>query len=219
MSAGATGRGARPRVFKVVVGLLCAVPAAHQLVLLLSGRLPDPIGQLTDATGDWAFRLLLIALAVTPVRRVTGINAIVKVRRIVGLAAFTYATLHLLVYVGLDFLLALPLLVPDLFGTAAFVLGLTAFLLLVPPALTSTRWAVRRLGSRWRKIQQLGYAALVIALLHDLLIGKIDSVERVIYLGCTVVLLGYRMWYRLRREISDARSTRSNEAGGSLRCE
>jgi sulfoxide reductase heme-binding subunit YedZ len=140
---------------QILVVVLALVPAALIVADLLGDRLgANPIEEITHRTGDWTIRLLLGALAVTPLRRLTGWNGVIRFRRTLGLLAFTYATIHFLTWVVLDqglFLQgdALGYVLDDVAKRPYITVGFTAFVLLVPLAVTSTRGWVRRLGRRW----------------------------------------------------------------------
>ena len=175
----------------------CLPLAALALGALTSGLGADPIERVTHVTGEWALRMLLASLAVTPLRRLTGIAALAPYRRSFGLLAASYATLHLLTYVALDQSFELPLLVEDVLKRRYITAGFAAWLCLVPLALTSSRASIKRLGKRWQKLHRLAYAAGGAAILHYLWLVKADLLAPILYGLVLALLLGERLW-RLR---------------------
>jgi sulfoxide reductase heme-binding subunit YedZ len=166
----------------------------------------NPIEQITHRTGDWTIRLLLASLAVTPLRRLTGWNGVIRYRRTIGLLAFTYVCLHFLTYLVLDqgFPLqgfAIAYVVEDIAKRPYITVGFTAFLLLIPIAWTSTKGWVRRLGRRWTTLHQLVYVAAALGVLHYLWLIKGDRPTAVYYGLVLVGLLVTRVWH-LRRSAS-----------------
>ena len=159
----------------------------------------DPVAQLEHRTGLWALRLLLATLAITPLRRVSGWNKAVRYRRMLGLFAFFYVTVHLAVYLFVD----LGGYWADIFEQIAkkpyITVGFAAWLLLVPLALTSTQGMMRRLGRLWGRLHQLVYAIAVLAVLHFWWLVKSDIREPALYAGILAALLGWRVWKRLSK--------------------
>jgi methionine sulfoxide reductase heme-binding subunit len=182
----------------VVLAAACA-----PLTLLLFDAASDglganPVEAVLHRTGDWALRLLLVTLAITPLRRWTGWQWLLRFRRLLGLVAFGYALLHGLTYVVLDRGLLWDEIVADVLERPYFTVGLTALLLMVPLAATSTRAMMRRLGRRWQQLHRLVYAAGVLAVLHFLWASKLDRVEPLVYAGILAVLLLSRVPGALR---------------------
>lgn len=181
----------------VVAGL---IPLALLVADALRDRLgANPIEQITHRTGDWTIRLLLTALAVTPLRRLTGWNSIIRFRRTVGLLAFTYVCLHFLTYLVLDqgFPIqgfALKYVGEDIAKRPYITVGFTAFLLLIPLAWTSTKGWVRRLGKRWTTLHQLIYVAGALGALHYMWLIKGDRPTAIYYALILVALLASRVW-------------------------
>lgn len=158
----------------------------------------EPIEEATHRTGKAALVLLLATLAVTPVRRLGGWNALVRVRRLLGLFAFFYASLHLLVYL-FDQELTPAYIVEDVAEHPYVMAGLAAFLLLVPLALTSTRGMIRRLGRRWQALHRLVYPAALLAVLHFLWLVKQDVREPLLFGAALLLLLALRLPFAKRR--------------------
>lgn len=159
----------------------------------------NPIEALTLWSGKSALVLLLAALAVTPVRRVTGWNQVQKVRRLIGLFAFFYACLHLAVYLGLDQFFAWGYIWEDVAERPFITAGAAAFLCLLPLALTSTRAWIRRLGRNWVRLHRLVYLAGALAVLHYWWKQKADFRDPAIAAAVLAVLLGARVLWAWRR--------------------
>lgn len=184
------------KIVKPLVFVACLVPAALLLTDFLQDDLSaNPIEDITHRTGDWTLRLLLVALAITPLRKVTGVNGLIRLRRMLGLFAFTYALLHFSTYVVLDQFFALDAIVEDVVKRPYITVGFTAFCLLIPLAVTSTKGWVRRLGGkRWGRLHTLVYVAAAGGVLHYLWLVKGDQAAPIYYAGVLVVLLAFRVW-------------------------
>ncbi len=170
------------------------IPAAALVAGAFSNGLgANPIETITHTTGDWTLRLLLATLAVTPLRRLTGWSSLIAYRRTLGLLAFTYATLHLLTYVVLDHFFDWNAIVDDVAKRLFVTAGLTAFLCLLPLAITSTRGWIRRLGRRWRRLHRLVYAAAVAGVVHYWWLVKADVRKPLLYASALGALLGVRL--------------------------
>lgn len=182
-------------LLKGAVWILCLVPFAWLgwRVFLGEGLGANPIEEVQHWSGRAALLVLLGALAVTPIRRVTGWNLVQKVRRLVGLFAFFYAFLHLSIYVGLDQFFGWRYILEDIVERPYIVVGFAAFLLLVPLAATSTRGWIRRLGRNWRRLHRLVYAAGVLGVVHFLWITKADDRAPLVAGAVLVVLLLLRL--------------------------
>ncbi len=186
---------ARRWLSQVLVVLLGVIPAAVLLADALAGRLSaNPIEDITHRTGEWTLYLLLTTLAITPLRRWTGWNGLIRFRRTVGLLAFGYATVHLLIYAVIDQGLFLQPQVwkyvrDDVMKRPYITVGFATFLLLLPLALTSTTGWVRRLGGkRWNALHRLVYVAGAGGVLHYLWLVKGEQL-RPIYFALLLVLL------------------------------
>ncbi len=174
--------------------LLGALPVTVLLVRAASGGLgANPIEEITHVTGEFALRFLLLALAVTPLRQLTGAAWIAPVRRTLGLICFGYATLHLATWVVLDQFFDWRLMLEDVLERRYIAVGFAAFLCLLPLAVTSTRAWVRRLGRRWITLHRLAYVAAVLAILHFLWLVKADYASPIAHAAILGVLLGYRV--------------------------
>jgi len=160
----------------------------------------DPVAELTHRTGDWALRLLLACLAMTPLRRLLGRPWPIRLRRLLGLYAFFYASLHLSVYVVLDLQGWWMQVLEDLVKRPFVTAGAAAFALLLPLALTSTRGWMRRLGRHWGRLHRAVYAAAALAVLHFWWGVKADVREPALYAAILALLLGFRFaaWWRAK---------------------
>lgn len=203
-TSGSTTDARRPlsvRRLKPFVFALGAAPFAWLVFRAATGRLSvNPIEDLTLTTGIWALRFLLITLAVTPVRRLTGWNPVIQFRRMFGLFAFFYAFLHLLIYVVLDQGLAVQYVVADILKRPYITAGMVAFVLMVPLAVTSTRGMIRRLGRRWQTLHRIIYISAAAACLHYIWKVKVVIGSPVYYTAILAALLGFRALWWLRAQ-------------------
>lgn len=158
----------------------------------------NPIELLTNWTGFTTLTLLMCTLAVTPIRRLTGWNSIIKVRRLLGLFAFFYAVLHFSIYIVLDWFFAWEFIVDDIKERPYITAGFTAFILLIPLALTSTRGAIRRLGKRWQLIHRLVYISASLGVLHYYWKVKADTRLPLLFASILFLLFTIRLAWRLR---------------------
>lgn len=155
----------------------------------------NPVTDALNACGELAIKVLLLSLACTPLRIVFGATWPLRIRKHLGLLAFAYATLHLGVYVGLDRAGALGAILKDFTERPFIIVGLLAFLLLVPLAATSWKGAVKKLGGRrWNRLHQLVYVIAVLAVVHFIMRAKKDITEPLLHGGVLVVLLGVRVY-------------------------
>lgn len=195
---GGRSKTIRRRVLKAGVVAAALLPVAHLVRRYLADDLgANPIETITHTTGDWALRFLLLTLAVTPLRRLTGWNALVSYRRSLGLLAFFYASLHLSTYVGLDYFFDWEAIVENVAERPFVTAGFTAFLCMLPLALTSTRGWIRRLGRRWAELHRLVYLAGVAAVVHYWWLVKKDVRTPLLYGGILLLLLGARVLFRV----------------------
>ncbi|KAB7769309.1 protein-methionine-sulfoxide reductase heme-binding subunit MsrQ [Xanthomonas maliensis] len=168
----------------------------------------DPVAEIEHRTGLWALRLLLLTLAITPLRQLTGQSAVLRFRRMLGLYAFVYASLHLAAYLGLDLRGYWTQLFEEIVKRPYITVGFAAWLLLVPLAITSTQGWMRRLKRRWGQLHRLIYAIGLLAVLHFWWLVKSDIREPALYAAILAVLLGWRLFKRLSaRRTTAGRST------------
>lgn len=182
------------RVLKPVLFAACAIPFLLLLGDAAADRLgADPVETITHRTGRWGLRFLLITLAVTPLRRILGFNRLIRFRRMFGLFAFFYLSLHFATYIVLDQFFALAYIVEDIAERPYITVGFTSWLLLIPLAVTSTDAWIRRLGKRWGTLHRLVYVAAAGGILHFLWLVKADIRRPVLYGVALVVLLSLRL--------------------------
>jgi sulfoxide reductase heme-binding subunit YedZ len=199
-------------ISKVAVWLLCLLP-----FLRLIGRgwnqtrgiEPDlganPIEFITLSTGTWTLVFLFASLAITPLRRITGWNALIKFRRLLGLFAYFYVCLHFFIYLILDRERDLSTITEDIVKRPFITVGFLAFVLLTPLAITSTTGWIRRLGGkRWNRVHQLVYFAAIAGVVHFWWKVKADIREPAIYAAVLAVLLGYRIVQATKKKSASA---------------
>lgn len=188
------------RIVKTAVFVIGVAPFAILLRRGVAGELgANPIEAVTHETGLWALRFLLITLFVSPLRRLSGWRFVIGLRRMLGLFAFFYATLHFATYLVLDQFLDLDAALRDVVKRPYITVGFAAFILLVPLAATSTKAMIRRLGGRrWRRLHHLIYVSAVGAVFHYVWLVKADTRSPLTYGVILAVLLGYRVWHALR---------------------
>jgi len=183
------------RLMKAAVFLVCIVPAVSLAFGALAGTLSaNPIKDITEWTGTWALRFLLITLCVTPLRKLTGWNDSHKYRRMLGLFAFVYAVLHFLTYVWLDQFFSIPTIVQDVYQRPFITVGFVGFAVMIPLALTSTKKWIARLGGRnWQFLHRLIYVSAIAGVLHYLWLVKVDTRRPLGYGLLLLMLLGFRV--------------------------
>jgi sulfoxide reductase heme-binding subunit YedZ len=180
---------------KVPVFLACLVPLGRLAWKGFHDMLgANPIEVVTRSTGTWTLVFLLITLSVTPVRKFSGISGLIRFRRMFGLFAFFYGSLHFMTYLWLDQFFDFPGIVKDI-GKRPFVTaGFTGFVLMVPLAVTSTQGWIRRLGGkRWQALHRLIYVSALAGVVHFYWLVKADVREPRLYAGVLAVLLSYRV--------------------------
>ena len=193
---------------------LCLVPLTLLVLDGFRGGLgANPVETITHVTGLWALRLLLLTLGVTPLRRLFGWNRLIAYRRMLGLFAFFYASLHLSTYLVFDQFFDLRAIWEDVLERPYITLGFSAFLLLVPLAVTSTNGWIRRLGKRWVTLHRLIYPAAILVIAHFLWLVKADYREPGIYAVILLLLLGYRL---LPARTAKRRPSRTAQARSSM---
>ena len=184
---------------KVVVFLAALVPQALLIRGAITGNLGvNPAETIQLETGRWALKFLLLSLAITPVRRLTGWNVLIQFRRMLGLFAFFYAVCHFMSYWSFDLNFALSAMLGDVLKRPFIALGFSALLLMVPLALTSTKGWIRRMGKRWAQLHRLVYLSASLAVLHFAFKVKVFTGDPVWYAVALVVLLGARVAWRLK---------------------
>lgn len=185
------------RTAMTFIGPLAWVAALFPFALLVydaltGGLAAEPVKDMTHRTGYWALTLLVVTLMITPLRRLTGWNQVIRVRRTLGLCAFFYASVHVLIYFGLDQAFSLAYIGEDILERPYITVGFIAWILLIPLAVTSTRGWIRRLGKRWQTLHRLIYLSAILGVVHFYWQVKADTREPLMYAGALALLLGYR---------------------------
>lgn len=196
---------AKPAVFVIAL-----VPFALLALRAINNDLgANPIETLNRTTGDWTIRFLMFVLAVTPLRKLTGWNALLRLRRMIGLFAFFYASVHFLTWIWIDQYFDLNGIVKDVIKRPFITLGFSCLLLLVPLAVTSTHGMVKRLGARnWQRLHRLVYVIAIGGVIHYWWLVKSDIREPLMYAGILAVLLGLRLFWRWReRQVAPLATT------------
>src|SRR4051812_39086096 len=189
------------RILKPVVFLLCLAPLGF---LIWASSVPGALGAnpfeaLTDRTGDWTLRFVLITLAVTPLRVLTGWNVVIRFRRMLGLFAFFYSFLHFLTYVWFTQYFNLSEITKDVVKRPFITVGFVAFLLMIPLAVTSTKkWISRLGGKRWKKLHLAIYITGILGVIHYYWRVKSDITDPLIYIVLLSLLFALRIWNKFR---------------------
>ena len=190
-----------------LVRILCfaaaLVPAAALVYGFFTNDLTaNPGDYITDQTGTWTLAFIAISLTVTPLRRLTGWNQVIKLRRMLGLFAFFYGTLHMLTWVVFAHFFEVSFMVEDVAKRPFITVGMATFLILLTLAVTSNRFAIRRLGRRWQVLHRLVYVAAVGAVIHFWWLVKADITEPRRWAVAIAALLGFRLWWMYRGRLS-----------------
>lgn len=191
------------RWLKAVLWPLCLAPLA--LLALAAFNLlgfdlgANPVEEILHTLGKWGLKFLLITLSITPLRRVTGQNWLISLRRLMGLFAFFYILMHFLVYFFLDQGMDFSAVAEDILKRPYITLGMTGLVLLLPLVFTSTRGMMRRLGARWQNLHQLVYVIAVLGVWHFYWQVKLDTLEPTVYALILAGLLAYRSWFARRQ--------------------
>ncbi len=183
------------RLTKIFLFLAALVPLGRLVWKAFHGGLgANPIEFITHSTGDWTLILVLTTLSITPLRRITRQYWLIGVRRMVGLFAFFYGTLHFLTYIWLDKFFDIHEMLKDVAKRRFITVGFSAFVLMIPLALTSTAWSIRRLGGKnWRRLHRLIYLTGILAVIHYYWLVKADHRKPIEYAIVLGILLAYRV--------------------------
>lgn len=202
---------AKLTALKIAVFVLALVPLARLVagvVVFPEWLGANPAEFITRATGDWTLRFLLITLAVTPLRKLSGWGWLLRVRRMLGLFTFFYGVVHLASYVSFDHVFEVGEIIKDIIKRPFISVGFGALLLMLPLAITSTNAMVRRLGAaRWLKLHRLIYVIGPLGVLHFWWMVKRDLTEPIMYALVLALLLGYRLVLKLRESRSAPAAT------------
>jgi sulfoxide reductase heme-binding subunit YedZ len=204
------------RLAKVAVFLVCLAPVVFLATGALTGNLSaNPIKDITEWTGTWALRFLMITLCVTPLRKLTGWNGANKFRRMLGLFAFFYGILHFLTYVWLDQFFSIPTITQDVYKRPFITAGFIGFVVMIPLAITSTKkWIARLGGKQWQLLHRLTYVSAIAGVVHYLWLVKADTRRPLTYGFLLLMLLGFRV---LKLVVSHHQSTARTGVATSAR--
>ena len=182
------------KYFKPIIFLLSFIPFIIIISKIFLNQLgPEPIKEITLHTGEWTLLFLVFTLSMTPLKRLTNLNIWISARRMLGLFAFFYASLHMLTYIGLDYQFDLSAISKDIFTKKFIFVGFTAWLLMVPLAITSSKKMMGILKKNWKKLHRLIYLISILGVIHFLWLVKKDLTEPLIYLLIIVILLILRV--------------------------
>jgi methionine sulfoxide reductase heme-binding subunit len=193
------------RYFKPVVFLACLVPVGRLAWLgFHSGLGANPIEFITHSTGDWTLTFLLITLSITPLRKLTRQYWLISFRRMLGLFAFFYGFLHLMTWVWLDKFFDVHEMLHDIAKRRFITAGMTGLALMIPLALTSTKWSIRKLGKRWQMLHRLIYFSAAAGVIHYIWLVKADLKKPLEYAAVLAILLLYRVvtWLVAKLKVS-----------------
>jgi len=198
---------------KPLAFIACLVPFAQLAYKAYSGDLGvNPIETITHFTGDWTLIFLLVTLSVTPLRKISGWNELIKFRRMLGLFAFFYAVLHFSTYIVLDHFFDFQRIAKDIVKRPYVTVGFTGFMLMVPLAMTSTAAMIRRLGKRWQQLHRLVYLAAIAGVIHFYWLVKADIRRPLQYATVLAILLGYRIVTKFLSPISGRLARKASPA-------
>jgi sulfoxide reductase heme-binding subunit YedZ len=206
-------------VVKPAVWIACLTPLSLLVLHAFRGELSaNPVEDVTNTTGIWTLRLIVATLAITPLRWLTGINQLIQYRRVVGLFAFFYGSLHFLTYFILDHQLQFGGLWDDVKKRPYITAGFTAFVLMIPLAITSTTRWIRRMGGRnWNLLHRLIYITALAAVLHYFWKVKLDTTNPIYYGLVVGALLAVRVVHSARRRQTAVPSTRRRDQDATTR--
>ena len=185
---------------KTIAWVLLGSPALYALYLIATNDLgANPLETLTDHTGQWTLRFLLLGLLITPLRELTGWVSLIRYRRLIGLFAVFYATAHMALWLFIDQQLVWRLLLEDLLDRPYITLGFMGWLLLLPLVATSTKGMIKKLGASWRKLHRAVYIIPLLGIVHYTMSLKADFSLPILYGVILAMLLGFRVWMRQAR--------------------
>jgi len=182
------------RYLKVVIFILSLVPIFYILYQIITNQLgPEPIKDITHHTGKWTLYFIIITLAMTPLKKITKLNIWINYRRMFGLFIFFYASVHLMTYVGLDYRFDLASIGDDIIKKKYIFIGFSAWLLLIPLAVTSNKRLMKILKDKWKRLHRLIYLIALFGAIHYLWLVKRDLTEPLIFLAIILILLAFRL--------------------------
>ena len=185
------------RYLKIIIFILSLAPIFFIIYQIINNQLgPEPIKDITHHTGKWTLYFIVITLAMTPLKNITKQNIWIKYRRMFGLFIFFYASVHLMTYVGLDYRFDLTDIGDDIIKKKYIFIGFSAWLLLIPLAITSNKRMVKILKSKWKKLHRLIYLISLFGAIHYLWLVKRDLTEPLIFLLVIITLLAFRFKFK-----------------------
>ncbi|PVZ72122.1 sulfoxide reductase heme-binding subunit YedZ [Pelagibaculum spongiae] len=187
------------KIIKPLIFLVALLPLAMVAQGIYMRTLVNPLEGIIHTSGEWALRFLLITLAMTPLKEITGSAHWIKFRRMTGLYALFYASLHFMAWIGLDQLFIVEEIIESIIDRPYILFGTTALLLMIPLGVTSTKGMIRKLGKRWKKLHQLVYPIAILGVVHFVLLVKKDLTEPLIYAAILLALLGWRARLRVAK--------------------
>ena len=186
------------KYLKVVIFILSLVPIFYIIYQILTNQLgPEPIKDITHHTGKWTLYFIVITLAMTPLKKITKLNIWINYRRMFGLFIFFYASIHLMTYVGLDYRFDLASIGDDIIKKKYIFIGFSAWLLLIPLAVTSNKRMIKILKNKWKKLHRLIYLISLFGAIHYLWLAKRDITEPFIFLVAILILLAFRLRFKI----------------------
>ena len=185
------------KYLKVVIFILSLAPIFYITYQILTNQLgPEPIKDITHHTGKWTLYFIVITLAMTPLKKMTKLNIWINYRRMFGLFIFFYASIHLMTYVGLDYRFDLASIGDDIIKKKYIFIGFSAWLLLIPLAITSNKRMIKILKNKWKKLHRLIYLISLCGAIHYLWLVKRDLTEPLIFLTVILILLALRFKFK-----------------------
>jgi sulfoxide reductase heme-binding subunit YedZ len=192
---------------KILIFAAALIPAAALVYGFYTNDLTaNPGDYITDQTGTWTLAFLTISLCVTPLRRLTGWNPLIKLRRPLGLFAFFYATLHMLTWVVFIHYFDVSFMIEDVYKRPFITVGMTVFLILLTLTITSNQLAIRKMGRKWQTLHRLVYVAAIGGVVHFWWLVKADITEPRRWAVAVAALLGFRLWWALRPRLAARRA-------------
>ncbi len=185
---------------KPVIFILCLLPFALLVMNAINNNLgPNPVEAMIRTLGDWGIYFLLIGLTITPARQIFKQSGLIRYRRMIGLFAFFYVSMHFLSYIWFEQFFSIEEIVKDIIKRPFITIGFICYLLLVPLALTSTNKMMRRLKKNWGRLHKIVYPVSMLALLHYFMMVKADYLVPGVMLVILSLLLGFRLFFKLKR--------------------
>jgi len=185
------------KYFKSVIFFLSSIPFIIIIAKIFLDQLgPEPIKEITHHTGEWTLLFLVFTLSMSPLKRFTNLNIWISIRRMLGLFAFFYASLHMFTYVGLDYQFDLSAISKDILTKKFIFVGFAAWFLMIPLALTSSKKMMNVLRKNWKKLHRLIYLISILGVIHFLWLVKKDLTEPLIYLLIIIILLILRINFK-----------------------